>query len=323
LIPINSTPIAVFAFARPRHLDLALRSLARCTRLAECSVHIYCDGPRRPADVAAVRSTRQVARAWAARLQGEVIEEPTNIGLAKSISMNVTRLCEQYGQVIVVEDDLYVSPDFLEFMLLGLDTYRNDPAVFQVGGFMYPIPELSRDRALLLPYTSSWGWATWQRAWAQYDYSVRGWREVLAAPAERERFDLGGSYPFSRTLEQQVSGLDSTWDIQWYFTVFKAHGLSLYPPLSLVRNGGIFGAATHCGVVDHSPEPVEAFDRPRLSRPYMFPASAEVDPAALELVQQYLKRVRRLEAPTLGNIIRHAPLHIGHRALEALRCRRR
>ena len=38
------------------------------------------------------------------------------MGLANSIIAGVTELCNRYGRVIVVEDDLVVSPYFLKYM---------------------------------------------------------------------------------------------------------------------------------------------------------------------------------------------------------------
>ena len=47
-------PIALFAFRRPRHVGLALRSLMLNPELAASPIHIYCDGPRNAADREAV-----------------------------------------------------------------------------------------------------------------------------------------------------------------------------------------------------------------------------------------------------------------------------
>ncbi|WP_051128872.1 hypothetical protein [Providencia rettgeri] len=51
-----------------------------------------------------------------------IIKQKSNLGLAKSITTGVTSVCEKYGKVIVLEDDLIASPTFLQFM--------NDALVF-------------------------------------------------------------------------------------------------------------------------------------------------------------------------------------------------
>ena len=313
------TPIAVFAFARAQHLEAALVSLARCSRFGECALHIFCDGPRNDDDSAAVEATRRVARAWAHKLGCSVVEKQKNEGLALSISEGVTSLCEESGRIIVVEDDLYVSPDFLDFILRSLDVYQDAETVFQVGGFMYPIDDLPRRSCYLLPYTSSWGWATWWRAWKQYDFYAKGWRELIADRAARKRFDLDGSFPFSEMLAAQGRGTESTWDIQWYFAMFRACGLALYPSRSLVRNNGMFGQASHPSrAVTHSPGSLEAFDVPRLQAPYDFPSSLTVDGEALDRIRHYLGRIKHLEREARVDRVLCAPLRLARR-FEGLR----
>jgi hypothetical protein len=255
-----------------------------------------------------------MARDWLDRVGGTLVEEPENIGLALSISKNVTKLCEQFGQVIVVEDDLYVSPDFLDFMLRSLDAYRDCETVWHIGGFMYPVHHSPSRDCFFLPYASVWGWATWQRAWRQYDFAMPGWQQLLADAKVKQRFDLDGAYPYSHTLRSQALGLDATWDIQWYYAVFRAGGLGLYPRRSLVRNGGLFGAASHpSGLVNHSPELVGAFDMPRLPAHYTLPSVVQVNAEAYERVKHYLRVARFLEVHHPLDHLLYAPFRLAYR----------
>ena len=71
------------------------------------------------------------------------IERDTNFGLAKSIVEGVTSLCKKYGTVVVVEDDLEVSPDFLKFMSVALERYYDAEEVMQIAGHtIAPPPDL-------------------------------------------------------------------------------------------------------------------------------------------------------------------------------------
>ncbi len=133
----RKTPIALFVYNRPEHARLALESLSRCERLDECSLRIYCDGPNGGADAAGVATARAVAREWAERLGGEVVQRDTNLGLARSIVTGVTDLCEQYDRVIVLEDDFELSPSFLGYMLDALDRYADETGVYQISGMRF------------------------------------------------------------------------------------------------------------------------------------------------------------------------------------------
>jgi hypothetical protein len=46
-------------------------------------------------------------------------------------------------------------------------------------------------------------------------------------------------------LESQMAGRSDSWAVRWYWTVFRAGGLVLFPPLSLVGNIGMDGSGTH------------------------------------------------------------------------------
>lgn len=257
-------PILIFAYRRPEHLRNTLASLMRCTGFQESPVIVYADGPRSTAEKDAVMATREVA----CSMLGERAEyhfSKANRGLSESVISGVSETLERFGRVIVVEDDLELNPAFLTFMNAALDRYADAENVFQVSGYMFDVPELKKERtALFLPFTVSWGWATWKRAWDCFDPKATGWEALRADKQLRRRFNLDGSYDYATMLVRQMAGMRDSWAVRWYWTVFKAQGLVLFPPVSLVRNTGFDGSGTHgrgvlrhfsgCGLVNTIPE---------------------------------------------------------------------
>ena len=158
---MSVTPVALFTYNRPEHTTRAFQSLENCSRLAECSLHVYCDGPKSGADEKSVAATRAVVRKQAERLGATVIERDSNLGLARSLVGGVTALCEQFGRVIVVEDDLVLHPSFVDYMLQALDRYAHEPNAYQISGYMFPVTQPSKPDAFFLPLITTWGWATW------------------------------------------------------------------------------------------------------------------------------------------------------------------
>jgi len=240
------TPIAIFVFKRPEHTARMLAALALNPRLAQHPLYIFCDGARNAGEVEAVETTRKRVREFH-HLDKTVVEQPENQGLARSVIQGVTQLVNQYGRVIVLEDDLVVSTDFLDYMSDALDYFADEPKVMQVSGHAFPVPSIAaNDTALLLPFVASWGWATWSRAWAQFDVEAKGWEQLMRNQKLRRRFDLGNAYPYSDMLLRQMQGKIDSWAIRWNWSVFKANGLVLYPSQSLVENIGFDGSGTHC-----------------------------------------------------------------------------
>src|SRR5689334_24843964 len=98
---MKKTPLAVFTYNRPDHVERVFTALARCRRLDACDLMIYCDGPKRPEHQPGIDASRGVVRQWAERLGAQVIERSENLGAGGSIPAGVTKLCAQYGEVIV------------------------------------------------------------------------------------------------------------------------------------------------------------------------------------------------------------------------------
>lgn len=238
-------PIALFIYKRPEHARRAIVSLQACDGAHSSPIYVFADGPKTEAEMPAVEATRAVAREL---LGGNAVfvEQRRNRGLANSIIAGTTELCDRYGTSIIVEDDLMLAPSFLRFLNQGLERYRDEPRVMQVSGYMFDVPSIAHEReGLFLPMTTSWGWATWKRAWDLFDPSATGWSARLGDDAEARRFNLDGRYDYARMLKRQMNGEIDSWAIRWYYSVFAHDGLVLFPPRTLVSNRGFDGSGTH------------------------------------------------------------------------------
>src|SRR3990167_2402618 len=152
-----TAPIAIFIYNRPDKLRRMLCSLMACDGFNDRPVHVFGDGPKQGERSEGISVTRSVAR----EMLGDraVYHEATfNKGLARSIIEGVDELTLNFGRVIVIEDDLELSPGFLSFMDQALDHYANAPNVMQVSGHVFDVPEFKdRNSALVLPLATTWG----------------------------------------------------------------------------------------------------------------------------------------------------------------------
>lgn len=243
--PSNYAPVLVFAYRRPEHLKNTLSSLMRCEGFSESPIIIYGDGPRDSGEVDTVEATREIARSMLGEKADYRFNE-TNLGLARSVIRGVTETVHRFDRVIVVEDDLQLSPSFLSYMNKAIDRYAKNDRVFQVSGYMFDVPETRHSqRAMFLPLTVSWGWATWKRAWEHFDPLASGWEGLRTDKKLRRRFNLNGAYDYAAMLIRQMRGEQDSWAIRWYWSVFKKNGIVLFPPVSLVRNYGMDGSGSH------------------------------------------------------------------------------
>lgn len=282
-------PIALFVFRRPEETLRTLEALALNDGIAASELFIFCDAPRRKSDDAAVDATRAVirGRVWCPRTT--IIERSENWGLARSIIAGVTQLTESHGEVIVIEDDLLTSKGFLNYMNHALNLYRTEDSVMQISGHMHPVSGLRPDLdSFFLPLTTSWGWATWKRAWAHFDPNAVGWEILGTERSTRNRFNLDGSYPYAEMLEQQMKGQIDSWAIRWWWTCFNRNGITLFPRTSLVSNIGFGPMATHTTQLQASPD--SGYSPSRTIK--QFPESVAVSRENFNLLTRHLRRQR-------------------------------
>ena len=243
---MNYAPIALFVYNRPWHTKQTVEALLANAEAATTPLYIFSDAPRGSAPSQAVAEVRAYIRTIDGFGSVTIIEREANFGLARSIIDGVTQLCEEYGRVIVMEDDLVTSPHFLAYMNAALERYEGEDKVMQIAGYMFPVTLDLKDDALFLPFTSSWGWGTWQRAWRHFDAGASGYQQLASDASLRRAFDLDGSYGYYRMLESQLKGKTDSWAIRWYLSVFLLGGLILYPKKTLVRNLGFDGSGVNC-----------------------------------------------------------------------------
>jgi hypothetical protein len=270
-------PIALLAFRRPLTTLQTLYTLSRCPEAAGSELYVFCDGARSEAERRDVNHTREVVRShrWCGRV--EVVEAEKNQGLARSVIGAVTRLTASHGRVIVLEDDLLVARGFLAYMNEALRRYAGDDRVMAVSGHTLDANP-QEPRAVFLPFVTTWGWATWSRAWARFQERPEG-LERLADRRFQHSFDLDGSIDYTGMLRAQIAGRMDSWGIRWWWSVHHHGGLSLFPLASLTRNVGADGAATHT----HGDSPLlrsATFGLDNEIRAW--PASVTVDAAAFE-----------------------------------------
>ena len=292
---MSLAPVALFAYNRPDHLLATLASLEANTLSAATDLVVFCDGARSIADAERVARVRKIAHNARGFRTLEVVERERNLGLAESIASGVGHLCAERGKVIVVEDDLQLAQDFLEFMNRALDRYENEESVMQISGFQFALPSLDQGPCVFLPIISCWGWAVWERAWKAYDASAAGWSRLSTNRADRQRFDLDGAYDYFGLLGKQLAGKVDSWGVRWYLSVFLRDGLVLFPPRSLVMNAGFDGSGTHAGGAGGSAFR-GALTASGMQSTFGWPAELSISPTALAQVQTLLRQAR----PTLG-----------------------
>lgn len=245
---LNRPPICLFVYNRPKETAEVLSSLARCHLAEEHELYIFSDAAKNEAAEAAVAEVRRLIHHAAGFRAVHVAEAERNKGLARSIIEGVSAVIAEQGRVIVLEDDLVLSADFLQYMNDALEEYADDQRIWSISGYSPSIslPADYEGDIYLTPRASSWGWATWADRWSMIDWEVRGYADFSRNRQRVTQFNLGGD-DMSRLLALQQRGRINSWAIRWCYAQFLQGSYTVYPRRSKVMNRGFGANASHAG----------------------------------------------------------------------------
>ncbi len=241
-----NAPILLFVFNRPTHVRQTVEALKRNALSANSDLFIYSDAARNEEEKEKVEEVRKYIHTITGFRRIEIIERENNWGLARSIIDGVTAQVNKFGKVIVMEDDLIVSPYFLQFMNDALEVYKDEDKVGHIQACDFT-KDPSLPDTFLIKWTGSWGWATWDRAWKHFNPDGKELLKELQKRNLTYKFDFNGKYGYTRMLRRQIEGKNNSWAIRWNASLFLADMLSLNVGKSLVKNNGFDGTGTNCG----------------------------------------------------------------------------
>ena len=235
-------PVLLFVYNRPFHTRKVIEALQVNEYSLQTNLIIYSDASNDPFNLEVIQ-TRNYLKNVGGFKSISIIERQENWGLAKNIIDGVTSIVNRYGKVIILEDDLVVSPYFLKYMNEALDLYEKEEKVISIHGYVYPVKR-TLPETFFIKGADCWGWATWKRGW---DLFCSDGKALLIEKRNlKKEFDFNNSYPYCRMLRQQIAGKNNSWAVRWYASAFLHNKLTLYPGRSLVNQIGMDGSGTHC-----------------------------------------------------------------------------
>lgn len=236
-----TTPILILAFNRPNHVKMLIDSL-RPHQPQRILVGI--DGPRQNS----IQDKEKISRVlkeikkidWTSDIEIRIRKE--NLGLRVAVADAVSWAIKKHGEIIVVEDDVVVGPEFLTFMSDMLDKFRNDKSIGHISGYnLVPRAKIKNPedkfRYSLIP--ESYAWATWERAWEFYEPSLSGANTLTL----RKLRKLLGTIPAA--LVWKINFLDArkeainTWAYRWVAALWLNNLKCVSPNRNLVEYTGM------------------------------------------------------------------------------------
>ncbi|MBC8432919.1 MAG: glycosyltransferase [Desulfobacterales bacterium] len=247
---MNLAPIALFTYNRLWHTRQTVEALIKNELAQRSDLIIYADGPQNDTARNSVAEVRKYIRTIDGFKSIRIVERKNNAGLANAIITGVSELIDEFGRVIVMEDDLVSSPHLLKFMNDGLAYYEAEDRVVSIHAYTYPLKE-KLPETFFLKGADCWGWATWKRGWDVFEPDGSKLLAQIKAKKLAKCFDMDGVHPYTKMLKDQVTGKNNSWAVRWYASAFLSNKLTLYPGRCLVRNIGTDSSGTHCENVNY------------------------------------------------------------------------
>ncbi|MDR2645826.1 MAG: methyltransferase, TIGR04325 family [Holosporaceae bacterium] len=241
-------PVVLFAYNRLLHVQQTVESL-RLNELANGSeLFIFSDGGRNDEDWNKVKEVRRYLKTIFGFRKIEIFESEYNKGLANSVIDGVTKIVNEYRNIIVLEDDMVTSRYFLRYMNDALELYESDQDIACITGYVYPIKKLPE--TFFIRGADCWGWATWKKEWDLFEADGRKLLQEIQSKSLEKEFNFNNKYPYTQMLKDQISGKNSSWAVRWHASAFLKNKLCLYSGKSFVHNTGNDGSGIHCGKSD-------------------------------------------------------------------------
>lgn len=213
-------------------------------------LYVAADGPRadRSGEDKKVRDVRDYVLGsidWDCEVK--TLFRHKNLGCKIAISSAIDWFFENEKEGIILEDDCLPHPSFFRFCEELLDKYREDERISMISGNNFQFGKKRTEYSYYFSrYPHIWGWASWRRAWKNYDVKMEKWPEIrkgnwLLDYLGNQRHFIYWTEIFDTVFSEQID----TWDYQWTFTCWTQNALNIIPNVNLVSNIGFGVDSTH------------------------------------------------------------------------------
>ena len=239
-------PVCLFTYNRLQETKKTIAALQKNFMAKESELFIFSDGPKSENEISKINTVREFLKTVDGFKKVVVYESKINKGLANSIITGVSNILNSYESIIVLEDDLIVSSNFLNFMNQSLVYYKDNSDIFSISGFSHKLKFDNQDSydVYCKSRASSWGWATWSDRWCQINWNKNFYIDKLQSLSNREINKYG--FDLSKMIYDCCENINDSWAIRFTLTQIWLDKYTIAPKISKVYNIGFGVNATHC-----------------------------------------------------------------------------
>lgn len=207
-----------------------------------------------------------------------------NLGCGKAVSGAISWFFEYEEEGVILEDDCLPNPSFFTYCKTLLDYHRNNNKVMHIGGTNLQFgKKYGSDSYYYSSIPHVWGWATWRRAWKNYDFNLSDLNYFLNNKRIEQYVGKGKTHDFWFDIFCKMNQKKiNTWDYQWQYAIWNNNGVSIIPQVNLIKNIGFGIDATHT-TENHDFANMETFEISEIIHPKNISINKEADNAFFSL----------------------------------------
>lgn len=241
------SPVLFLIFNRP---EFTFKVFSRIKEAKPARLYIAADGPRESKgekEVELCRLARSVVDKIDWQCEVKLLFREKNLGCGKAVSEAITWFFDNEPEGIIIEDDIYVHPDFFEYCDLLLEKYRDCQEIMLICGRNFQFGESMTENSYYFSAIAKiWGWASWRRSWKLYDYYLNKYPLEKVVETSNKVFDDKGVTQYFCNIYNSIKNKSSdTWDFQLFISTLCNNSYCIIPNNNLVENIGIGLNATH------------------------------------------------------------------------------
>lgn len=241
-----TAPVCLFTYNRLYETRQTVEALRENYLARQTELFLFSDGPKNEQNRYKVVLLREYLKTITGFKSVEIIESSENKGLANSIIYGVSQVLDKYEKVIVLEDDLLTTPNFLNFMNDGLGFYQQDQKIQSISAYSLSLKDKTKD-VYFQTRPGSWGWATWKNRWNPEIFNKEAIKSIVIVNHEiLNQFKQKCGNDISKMLIDNILNKNDSWYVRWAFDHFLKNTYTVFPAYSYVQNIGFAREGTHC-----------------------------------------------------------------------------
>lgn len=167
----NYAPVLITVYDRFNHLKNAVESLKKCPEAKSTEIFIASDMTSEKEKEIKISEIRNYINSINGFKKVTPIFFDENVGIEHSWHFSLDLVFQKYDKIIFLEDDVEVSPFFLNYINGGLNFYKNDPRVFSICGFSpFILGDNHTSKNILCKnyVWNAWGFGTWKSKFSAF-----------------------------------------------------------------------------------------------------------------------------------------------------------